>query len=166
MRESASPQRRGWGGAVAAILLLALLVSPLASLAQSSVTDPGSAWLVDGKVALQFFACGSGECGRVVWLRKFRDAQGRPTHDKRNPNPALRSRPVCGLTIIQGLRPVRPGQWKGGSFYNPKDGQTYSVTAEQTSDDIVSARIYLGVPFLGTTKTLTRIPRAHAQGWC
>lgn len=121
---------------------------------------------MDGKVALQFFECGDGACGRVVWLRKYQDPQGRPSRDKRNPNPALRSRPVCGLTIIEGLRPVRPGLWKGGTFYNPHDGQTYNVIAEQTSEDVISARIYIGMPFLGTTKILTRIPRDNTPGWC
>lgn len=166
VRQPVSRRQRVWARAGFAILVLALLCSPFPSRAEPSVIDPNSAWLVDGKVALQFFECSDGTCGRVVWLRKYQDAQGRPSRDKRNPNSALRGRPVCGLTIIEGLRPVRPGLWKGGTFYNPHDGQTYSVVAEQTSEDTISARIYIGMPFLGTTKILTRIPREHAEGWC
>ena len=47
--------------------------------------------------------------------------------DKKNPDPALRQRPLCGLTIFWALRPAGPDRWTDGGFYNPDDGQTYSI---------------------------------------
>ena len=58
-----------------------------------------------------------------------------------------------GLTILQGLQPAGLGHWNSGSLYNPDDGLTYRVSAELHSADRFLARVYLGVPLLGETKT-------------
>ena len=46
------------------------------------------------------------------------------------PDPKLRQRPLCGLTILWGLRPNGAGHWSNGWLYDPHDGHTYNVTAE------------------------------------
>ena len=81
--------------------------------------------LSNGKVTVRVLPCGDGLCGRVVALRKPRDDKGRPRLDKENPNPALRSRPVIGLTILSNMRANGEGAWSG-TIYNPDDGNTYS----------------------------------------
>jgi hypothetical protein len=58
-----------------------------------------------------------------------------------------------GLTILQGLQPAGLGHWNSGSLYNPDDGLTYRVSAELHSVDRFLARVCLGVPLLGETKT-------------
>jgi uncharacterized protein (DUF2147 family) len=105
-------------------------------------------------------------CGRVVWLYKPRDADGQPDRDKHNPDPSLRSRFVCGLTILWALRPDGANRWRDGWFYNPRDGGTYRVTAQLRSDDLIVARIYVWAPLFGATKALVRIPRGATDGWC
>jgi uncharacterized protein (DUF2147 family) len=127
---------------------------------------PQGIWLIDGKVAVQIFDCGSLLCGRIVWLRAPRDAAGALHIDNKNPDLALRSRLVCGLTILEGLQPSGPARWKNGRFYNPEDGRRYNVAAELKSQDMMVARIYLGVPLLGQTKVLRRIPELSAAGSC
>jgi uncharacterized protein (DUF2147 family) len=87
-------------------------------------------------------------------------------HDKNNVEPRLRQRPLCGLTILSGLHSESPGRWADGQFYNPDDGTTYDVNLELTSADLITARIYQGVPLLGKTKTLSRVPRETSEGWC
>ena len=81
--------------------------------------------LSNGKVTVKVLPCGDGLCGRVVALRKPRDDKGRPRLDKENPNPALRRRPVIGLTILSNMKPQGDGYWTG-TIYNPDDGNTYS----------------------------------------
>ena len=71
-----------------------------------------------------------------------------------------------GLTILQGLQPAGLDHWNSGSLYNPDDGVTYRVSAELRSADVFVARIYLGVPLFGETKTLLRVPRLRSEGWC
>jgi uncharacterized protein (DUF2147 family) len=142
---------------------LGLVVAP-AALSQPGV--PEGVWLMDGRVAVQIFACQSLMCGRVIWLRVPRDPQGLLDRDKHNPDPALRSRKLCGLTILRGLRPKGVDRWQDGTFYNPDDGKTYRVTAQLKSADVMVARIYEGLPIFGKTKTLARVAHDTTEGWC
>jgi uncharacterized protein (DUF2147 family) len=149
---------------IAALVFLA--VFPAASAASLSVSIPQGVWLMDGKVAVGIFDCSNKMCGRILWLLVPRDPQGRLQHDKKNPNPALRSRPLCGLTILWNLQPTGRDSWGDGWFYNPEDGNTYNVSAKLASADVMIARIYVGIPFFGKTKTLVRVLRNISAGGC
>ena len=116
--------------------------------------------------AVQIFDCSGQLCGRIAWLRTARDTAGRLARDNKNPDPASRQRPLCGLTILHGLQPAGPDHWNSGALYNPENGQTYRVSAELRSADVFVARIYLGVPLFGETKTLLRVSRLRSEGWC
>jgi uncharacterized protein (DUF2147 family) len=159
-----------WPRSLRLAVRIALLASALISLTLSRTPAwaavPEGVWLIDGKAAVQIFGCGGLLCGRILWLQTPRDPQGQMNRDKNNPNPALRQRPLCGLTVLWGLRSTNPGQWGGGWFYNPDSGKTYNVSAELRSADLIVARIYLGVPFFGETKTLLRVPHGTSAGWC
>jgi hypothetical protein len=149
----------------------ASLVIVLSSLAVSGAAVsgmiPDAAWLIDGTGgAVQIFDCSGLLCGRIIWLRTMRDTAGRLARDNKNPDPAFRQRLLCGLTILQGLQPAGLDRWNSGWLYNPDDGVTYRVSAELRSADVFVARIYLGVPLFGETKTLLRVPRLRSEGWC
>ena len=53
--------------------------------------------------------------------------QTRSEYDDKNPNPALRTRPLIGLRILSGFRSEGAGRWTGGKIYDPTDGRTYSA---------------------------------------
>jgi uncharacterized protein (DUF2147 family) len=127
---------------------------------------PLGVWLMDARVAVQIFDCEEMMCGRIVWLAVPRDSQGALDPDKKNPDMALRQRLLCGLTILWNLRPAGPDRWKDGWFYNPDDGKTYRVSAHLQSADVLVARIYVGIPLFGRTKTLARVPHLTSEGWC
>jgi uncharacterized protein (DUF2147 family) len=146
--------------AICAVLLLLVIYSRPAS---SEV--PGGTWLLANRVAIKVFDCSRLLCGKIVWLAKPRTMAGRPDVDQ-NPNPKLRLRPLCDLTILWGLRPNGPGHWSNGWLYDAHDGHTYNVTAELTSPTRISARVYRGVPFLGRTEILTRDPKLGFHGLC
>ena len=112
--------------AVAAVSLgLAVVAGPA-----RAVDGATGTWrLSSGKVTVRVSPCGGGLCGRVVALRKPRDDKGRPRLDKENPIPALRSRPVIGLTILSNMRANGQGTWSG-TIYNPDDGNTYSSSMQ------------------------------------
>ena len=156
-----SPRRPG-----RTALLMAALMSVVVPRTPAWAAVPGGVWLIDGKAAVQIFGCGGLLCGRILWLQTPRDPQGRLNLDKNNPDPALRQRRLCGLTVLWGLRSTGTDRWGGGWFYNPEDGKTYNVSAELRSADLIVARIYLGVPFFGETKTLLRVPHGTSAGWC
>jgi hypothetical protein len=86
--------------------------------------------------------------------------------DKNNPNPALRNRRLCGLTILWNLQPDAFDRWNDGWFYNSDNGSTYRVAAQLKSNDERVARIYVGVSLFGKTKVLARVPHGTSAGWC
>jgi uncharacterized protein (DUF2147 family) len=149
-----------------------LLVIALSSFAAPGTAVSGSlsavgAWFIDGTgVAVQIFDCSGLLCGRIIWLEKACDSAGQLARDNKNPDPAFRQRPLCGLTVVQGLQPAGLDHWNSGSLYNPDDGKTYRISAEIRSADVFVARIYLGMPLFGETKTLLRVPRLRSEGWC
>lgn len=149
---------------LALLLAVLLLVASPWTIARAAILD--SVWLMDGKVAVQIFDCKGLLCGRILWLQTPRDLQGVLNRDKHNPDPALRQRGLCGLTVLWNLQPDGANRWKDGWFYNPDDGKTYRVTAELTSDDLITARIYALLPVLGQTKFLQRVLHGTSDGWC
>ncbi len=87
---------------------------------------PVGVWLTEkGDARIQVSQCGSGLCGKVVWLREAIDpATGRPQTDSKNHNPALASRPMIGVQLFIGMQPAAPGRW-AGRIYNADDGGVY-----------------------------------------
>jgi uncharacterized protein (DUF2147 family) len=151
----------------ATVLVVALSSFAAPGTAVSATVPAEGVWLIDGTgAAVQIFDCSGQLCGRIIWLEKARDTAGRLARDNRNPDPVFRERPLCGLTVIQGLEPAGLYHWNSGSLYNPDDGKTYRISAELRSADMFVARVYLGVPLFGETKTLLRVPRLRSEGWC
>jgi uncharacterized protein (DUF2147 family) len=152
------PLCQGW-------LIVALLLLLLPTLTAARAAAPEGVWRI-GETAIQTYACNGLLCGRIVWLRHWRDAAGQLARDAHNPNPTLRQRPLCGMVVLWDLRPDGPGRWTGGWLYDPENGHTYHVNAHLQSPDTFVARIYEGVPLLGETKSLHRIQPHSSPGWC
>lgn len=56
--------------------------------------------------------------------------------DVRNPDPALRTRPMLGLQLLTLLPSVKPNIYDG-EIYNPEDGNTYSGYVEMLGPDLI-----------------------------
>jgi uncharacterized protein (DUF2147 family) len=143
-------------------ILLVMTVVPL----PASSAVPAGTWMFANRVALQIFDCSGLLCGKIVWLLRPDNPAGQPDLDYRNPDPALRRRHLCGLTIIWGMEPNGQDRWSNGWLYDPKDGIIYNVTAELTSPSIITARVYHGIPLLGRTEILVRDPPLRPDGRC
>lgn len=133
--------------------------------AEGAAIPPG-VWLFDKQIAIEVYDCRDLLCGRIIWLKVPRDIAGDLIRDRYNPDPSLRNRPLCGLTIITGLRPLGDNHWGEGRFYNAEDGNTYNVLGELVSDDVIVVRLYDTTPLLGQNKTLERVPHGTSDGWC
>ena len=112
--------------------LSAARAQPLTGMVVDSKLDVRGEWATQGYSArVRVRPCENQPdqlCGRVLWLWEPSDKQGKPLSDAKNPDPALRSRPVVGLDIIHGFRPSgTPGLWTQGNIYNPEDGRTYNA---------------------------------------
>ena len=64
-------------------------------------------------------------CGVIVKLKSRLDEAGVVWRDKHNEDPVLRDRPLMGLQILDGFSRKDASRWRGGTVYNPKDGNTY-----------------------------------------
>ena len=76
--------------------------------------------------------------------------------DDLNPDPALRERPLLGLTIMTGFTTDGDSRWKGGSVYDPNSGKTYKCKLKLIDANTLEVRGYIGVSWLGRTETWTR----------
>src|SRR5437763_3837318 len=103
----------------------ALLAAP-AAYAQGA-GEPVGVWLTQaGDARVKVSKCGNGICGVIVGLRDPIDsATGKPPVDDKNPNPALKKRPMIGLPLFSGMQPTGPGKWSG-QIYNADDGSSYA----------------------------------------
>lgn len=109
---------------VVAVLAMLLAMTPARAETRGG---PEGIWLTQaGDAKVRVSRCGAGICGVVVWLKEPIDPQtGKPQLDDKNSNPALQRRPIIGLTLFSGMRPVGPNQWSG-QIYNADDGKTYA----------------------------------------
>ena len=113
-----------FGTIVANLAILAALLGAPATPAQAS--EATGVWLTQaGDARVRVSKCGGGLCGVIVGLRDPIDpATGKPQVDDKNPNPALRKRPMIGLPLFGGMQPSGPNRWSG-QIYNADDGSTY-----------------------------------------
>ena len=126
------------------IITLLVCLAPICGLAADV---PSGTWRVE-QIALELYPCDQAACGKIVWVQ----------------NPAKRH--LCGRVIIWGLTSDGSPQWSGGQFYDPENDKTYDLNARVESHDLIAARIYKGVPLIGRTEILTRIPSHSLAGWC
>ena len=115
----------------------AVVLAALIGMSSSGVAladDPLGKWAMEGgKVTIQVSSCGEALCGRIVGLNKPFDKHGRPKLDKDNPDPALRARPVVGLTLFRDMKQTGNNQWQG-QIYVPDDGRTYDAVVYVSGD--------------------------------
>ncbi|MDA8169365.1 MAG: DUF2147 domain-containing protein [Nitrospiraceae bacterium] len=89
-------------------------------------------------------------CGSIAWVK-----DGPPT-DIKNPDPALRGRPIQGLEILKGFSYEGKDEWAGGTLYDPKTGSTYKGHMRLASPDRLRLKGYVLLPLFGRTTTWTR----------
>jgi uncharacterized protein (DUF2147 family) len=78
-----------------------------------------------------------------------------PGADVNNKDPALRNRPLLGAVLMWHLRP-EDGEYVDGYVYNPRNGETYRMTAELTGKTTLKIRGYLGISLFGQSQIWTR----------
>ena len=117
------------------VVIAALFAIGLSGLALAGEGATGVWKLESGKVTVRIPPCGPNLCGTIVGLAKPLNKKGQPKLDKKNPNEALRSRPVIGLTILANMKPAGENRWKG-TIYNADDGRTYASYMKLSGDDM------------------------------
>lgn len=108
-------------------------------------------WREPGGSVILISPCDQALCVRIVMLSNRSPA----ATDSHNPDPKLRSRPLCGLRIGEGFVEADPQHARGGQLYDPRSGRTYR--GQMTADgNFLHLRGYVGLPIFGRTATWVR----------
>jgi uncharacterized protein (DUF2147 family) len=139
-----------------AVLLGLVLVAATPANAESPT--PVGVWLHDNKrIEIEIAPCGEVLCAKIVWFQWPNGAQGLPLVDLKNADPALRNRPLLGLTVLYGLRRTGDNSWEDGYVYNPDDGVDYRAQMTIQNDSTLRIRAYVLIPWFGHTLIWTRV---------
>jgi uncharacterized protein (DUF2147 family) len=105
-------------------------------------------------------------CGRIVWLRAPTDSAGRPLTDGNNPEPAHRTRPICGLPILGALAAQPDGTYDTGWIYDPRQGKAFDVSLSLLEPERMQVMGYKGIKLFNKkfvwSKTTANVPRCAA----
>ncbi|MGE0734509.1 MAG: DUF2147 domain-containing protein [Alphaproteobacteria bacterium] len=124
----------------------------------AEVPTPAGVWMhANQRIRIEIVPCGDRLCGKLIWFKRPNDAQGLPLVDVQNSNPALRGRPLLGLTILEGLRRSGEHTWEDGRIYNPDDGEDYRARMTIGGDGTLRVRAYVLAPLFGETQIWTRV---------
>jgi len=107
------------------LVLTAIAAVAFATTAKAAqVPDSGYYMTQDKTGIVKLEPCGSNICGVLVWGQDLKDGET----DQANPNPARRSRPICGMAVLQYAR-----SGDNASAYDPATGKTergFAVTGD------------------------------------
>ncbi len=110
-------------------------------------------WLTEVKDAeIEIYRKSGKYFGRVVWIKDSKDENGQPVKDAKNPDKARKNKNILGMDIITNLI-FDDSEWKGGSIYDPKNGETYTCKLWLENGNL-KVRGYLG--WFYDTKTWTK----------
>ena len=151
MIPSTKPNKPSAPKLLATVPLLAALCAAASPL--SGTTGITGNWRTPTGSVIQVYPCGTAACLRLVAIEKT--APG--TVDANNPDPALRSRSLCGVQIGSGFEPQEGNQSaEGGRIYDPHNGKTYSGSLALNGTDHLRLRGYIGSKLFGRTEEWTR----------
>jgi uncharacterized protein (DUF2147 family) len=104
---------------------LALAVGLTLAAAPAFAADPVEGeWLIQDKGGKVRVAPCPGKADRMCGVTtSVKD----PTKvlDVKNPDAAMRTKPLLGQQVMRDFKQAAPGRWTGGKIYDPKSGKTY-----------------------------------------
>src|SRR3954468_5090981 len=144
-RESFMACKSSFTIATAFIIAIAAASLTVPAARAQGTGEPTGVWLTQaGDARVKVSKCGGGLCGVIVGLKDPIDpATGKPQVDDKNPNPALKKRPMIGLPLFSGMHPTGPGKWSG-QIYNADDGSTYASNVSVTGADTLRVEGCMG----------------------
>lgn len=123
---------------IVALFVLCVAMTPAAAFASPAAAF--GVWATqDGDGHVEIAPCGESACGSIVWG----DRSSGPRTDVKNPDVALRQRPLIGLRILEGYRAAAAG-WINGRVYDPKSGNTYRSELLPQADGTLRVKGCLG----------------------
>ncbi|HXH45192.1 MAG TPA: DUF2147 domain-containing protein [Bradyrhizobium sp.] len=135
--------------------MTALIIASPAGAARAAQPDDIIGTWQSETIKLEFFKAGPEYNARILWGNRIVESDGTTfKKDTLNPDPALRSRSLQGITMVTGLV-YQNGEWTGGTLYDGSSGRLISGKAEIV-DGKLHLRGYMGIPAVGQTMVLQR----------
>ncbi|RYE21600.1 MAG: DUF2147 domain-containing protein [Sphingobacteriaceae bacterium] len=137
-------------------VFLLFIVSGLKVSAQNKDAIVGT-WLTPKHDArIEIYKRGEAYFGKLVWFKEQTDAAGKPKTDIKNPDAALRNRPLLNLEFLKNFVYAGDNNWTNGEIYDAQSGKTYSSKISMTGNNQLNLRGYVGVSLFGRTEIWTR----------
>jgi uncharacterized protein (DUF2147 family) len=137
-------------------LFLSALVFSIPASAQTQVKAPTGLWLTQNeRSVVKLYQCEQGKpflCGKIAWI-----IDGGMQFDTKNPDASKHKTPLCGMTILSGLKMEKPTYWSGGKVYKADEGDTYDANMTILSDNSLEVRGFVGMSLFGKTQTWKRV---------
>lgn len=95
---------------------------------------------------------------KIVWFNDGDDPKLMGTWtDQRNPDPALRSRKILGMSVLRNLN-YNPSSnsWEDGMIYDAKHGREWNACAHITKNGLLEVKGYWHFKCIGKTLTFKR----------
>ena len=134
---------------------LLFVISGLFVFGQNADAIVGTYLNADLKSKIEFFKSGDTYCGKIVWLKEPNDENGNPKKDVKNPDKALRSRPLMGLVNITGLKYDGNGKYIDGKVYRPAEGDELKFKVKINADGSIDVTGTKGI--FSLTKTWKKL---------
>ncbi|RUL74845.1 DUF2147 domain-containing protein [Dyella choica] len=168
---------RAWLGALACLLCWGLGGQAMAGRANPYAPTPSDIvgdWLVESRDAvIRIERVGDEYQGHILWQlhetygpEDGPELNGKIATDRRNPNPALRDRPLTGLRLLTGLSfDPEKEKWEHGHVYNSDDGRTYNCWVRLRGLNRLQLHGYIGISLFGGSTVWSRVTmRTPAPG--
>jgi len=133
------------------IILFFLGIYSLASIAQEADKILGIWWNDEKTTKIEVKKVSGKYIGTIVYMIPEKYENGLPPKDDKNPDKKLQDRSLIGLQILSGfVFDAKKKEWKDGSIYDPKSGNTYDCYSWMEGDDLLKLKGFVaGIRWLG-----------------
>jgi uncharacterized protein (DUF2147 family) len=138
----------------ASLVSFLMLVGFQTAQAQSEGAIIGTWFNTEKSAKIEILRSGSKYMGKIIWI-ELKGSDPKTILDTKNSNPSLQTRPLMGLTILDGLS-YKNGAWEGGKIYDPESGKTYSCELKLKNNKILEVKGYIGFSWVGKTVEWTK----------
>jgi len=127
------------------IILFLLGIYALAGFAQEADKILGVWWNEEKTTKIEVTQKDGKYVGTIVYMIPEKYENGQPPKDDKNPDPKLQERSVVGLQILEGfVFDAKKKEWKEGTIYDPKSGNTYDCYGWLESNKLLKLKGFVG----------------------
>jgi len=127
------------------VVLFFLGIYSLAGFAQDEDKILGIWWNEEKTTKIEVSKKDGKYIGTIVFMIPEKYENGQPPKDDNNPDEKLQSRSLIGLQILEGfVFDAKKKEWKEGTIYDPKSGNTYDCYGWLESDELLKLKGFIG----------------------